>query len=924
MEDFKQKLGLKNDTYNKSKEQKEEKLEGKDLEEALQTLQRAFVKGILELLGVLDDELPRLDKAMAILKTSTPYIDLIKPLWFYQGDNLSAYKDYLKATEQDNAEAYLELGKMALEGIVLPQMLPIAREYFIKATKLGSIRALTELGLSYLKAIETKEEEARQAWDYLKKALILGDVAAYVGMEKIEHLYDTEEIGEDLKEEMHAFNAALMKNPNCERHAVSYMHFNFIKDPKKETDLETRIRLAGVQGECLYTHYWSEGQYIDEDEGMYGGFRGFIDNHIEEPRDSDLGEWGLNYHCGQVWGVDARSYLGMLKCIKKVYGFTTYTQHKRVYKGAKESYEAGIDCGDGKCALELGQLYLDILKWEKEQNVLKNKDIAALEAKHHAIACFKKALQLHHTQAIAPLTQLLEEQKELLDKLKAYPKHADLSAQYTNDFKEAKAFVKVFGDALIANDQGQLTPIEFGFSKSFFENTDLPEPKKEQGPKVKPLWQYGKNTKQAFKDYMEAKDQGSASAWLELGKMSLQGIVVEPDPIGAMICFEKASQLGSLQAEVGKAVASEYAEQDYKPDYNDPIKGTDFNEKNPSIFNMKEPLEGIYWDDLYGGLSPWMAYQGEGRGMWGKNTDDLDQEGFENVMGVLEAQAHHGDIPVRAWWGLFHISAGFMGDAGERWDLEKGNDTVRKNLVRMHANMAYKNIQMAIEKGYVDGYYFLGGEKFLTDEWRYSEDICGLLGFWQALRGVRKEQILDVLDSDEFEGEYYGDEEDYIEGLAPEDPEDAGTEFYNEKIKESLKKGVEAGSALCAIALVAFEQEEIKHLKEEGEGLEACALFDKRHAWIELLKPIWEEQRYYRAYLKLLELWEAQIAFCEREGFDFKNKLKEDIKEEELEAFKRYRQYIKDRPISHAHKEEMMHSLREYYDYNSGHECLLF
>ncbi len=73
-------------------------------------------------------------------------------------------------------------------------------------------------------------------------------------------------------------------------------------------------------------------------------------------------------------------------------------------------------------------------------------------------------------------------------------------------------------------------------------------------PQVKPLWKYGSNTLQAFQDYMKAKDLGSAGAWLELGKMSAEGIVLVPDNNVAMRCFEKAIELGSVQAmvELGK------------------------------------------------------------------------------------------------------------------------------------------------------------------------------------------------------------------------------------------------------------------------------------------------------------------------------------------------------------------------------------
>ncbi|WP_121022143.1 SEL1-like repeat protein [Helicobacter vulpis] len=53
---------------------------------------------------------------------------------------------------------------------------------------------------------------------------------------------------------------------------------------------------------------------------------------------------------------------------------------------------------------------------------------------------------------------------------------------------------------------------------------------------------------------MQAKDLGSASAWLELGKMAVEGIVLYPDNHVAMRCFEKAIELGSTQdlVELGK------------------------------------------------------------------------------------------------------------------------------------------------------------------------------------------------------------------------------------------------------------------------------------------------------------------------------------------------------------------------------------
>ncbi|GLH58725.1 tetratricopeptide repeat protein [Helicobacter ailurogastricus] len=79
-------------------------------------------------------------------------------------------------------------------------------------------------------------------------------------------------------------------------------------------------------------------------------------------------------------------------------------------------------------------------------------------------------------------------------------------------------------------------------------------------PEVKPLWQYGANTLQAFKDYMKAKDLGNAQAWLELGKMAMEGVVLYPDHNVAIRCFSKAVELCSVEAlvELGKIAKANY------------------------------------------------------------------------------------------------------------------------------------------------------------------------------------------------------------------------------------------------------------------------------------------------------------------------------------------------------------------------------
>ncbi|CCB79780.1 hypothetical protein HBZC1_07940 [Helicobacter bizzozeronii CIII-1] len=158
--------------------------------------------------------------------------------------------------------------------------------------------------------------------------------------------------------------------------------------------------------------------------------------------------------------------------------------------------------------------------------------------------------------------------------------------------------------------------------------------------------------------------------------------------------------------------------------------------------------------------------------------------------------------------------------------------------MRYHANRSYQNIQQAIQAGFVDGYYFLG-----------AEGIHDRLGFYASLQMVRSVVIEDV-GNDEFDGEIYGGEEDYLEGLAPENPEDDGKEFYAQKCQESLEQGAQAGSVLCAVALAK------RFLRQEDKD------FNKCQELLELLTPFWEEQRHYGALAMLLQLLKVQIPQC--------------------------------------------------------------
>ncbi|WP_104759650.1 tetratricopeptide repeat protein [Helicobacter bizzozeronii] len=832
-----------------------------------------------------------IDQKLAQEKRRYDGEDAIRPLWDYEGDNLQAYADYTKESVH-NAEACLELGKMAAQGIVLPKSSDLAHSYFDKAIELGSIRALTHLGLLYLNL-----GEKQQAFECFTKALVLGDVCAYVGLEKLRHL-------NSFSSEMYTLNDTLVKNaPESER-TQAHRFFSFetyIKDPKK-ADEEAQVMLKEVQGECLHEHHFFYEDHIDKEYGVDQEYR---ENHIE-PCFEDLFDDGVY---ATMDGLNARLHLNMLKTIGEVYGKPKKEDYQKAYENAKEAYQDGVELGSGRCALELGHMYVDQFAQMCKSLPAKQKKSANIEANHNAITCFKKALQCHFNAALDPLIDLLQAQQELLKKMP----NAALSAQYAHDLEQAKTYEKALHQACQAKDPKQWGPVSF--VPDFLENASLPQDKPQERPqateeKVKPLWQYGSDTKQAFKDYMEAKDKNNASAWLELGKMSLLGVVVPPDPIGAMVCFEKAKDLGSLQAYYGSYLADnalnaytdslqERLQQEPQPDYNSPLKNTEVKEGLECIFSMNRPAGGGVFRKYEGVvIEDWVFEQGENRGRWFGSIKAWEQSEFEEILETFNKQANKDDAPMHAWEGILRINVGCQ--APDVWGLGQLHSREQRNLVRYQANEAYEDIMQAIKEGYVDGHYLLG-----------VGDLHGrLCGFFVALQKVRA-NIIEETGNDEFSGEIYGGEEDYLEGLAPDDPEDEGEKFYHNQRKKSLLKGTKAGSALCGVALVELYEKETK--------LKTQKLFDKRHVWIELLTPFWEQQRNYRALMQLIKLLEQQVAFCEsKEGFGFNDNTKQTT--QDTKTLGHYQQYKATLAQYKAHLEKVGYSpeiLRKYYNDDS-------
>ncbi|WP_104629605.1 tetratricopeptide repeat protein [Helicobacter bizzozeronii] len=166
-------LRFQREDYQQESSRQKDYQEDEDLEDTLKILKKAFRQGILKVLEALEAKMPKLHTALENLKTSPFFKALIKPLWFYQGDNFKAYEDYLEASKKNNPEAYLELGKMFLKGVVVVKSLEKAREHFKKVATLGSIRAITQLGLSYVpeNPKEMKEEDAKKKPQIILKRL---------------------------------------------------------------------------------------------------------------------------------------------------------------------------------------------------------------------------------------------------------------------------------------------------------------------------------------------------------------------------------------------------------------------------------------------------------------------------------------------------------------------------------------------------------------------------------------------------------------------------------------------------------------------------------------------------------------------------------------------------------------------------------
>ncbi len=226
----------------------------------------------------------------------------------------------------------------------------------------------------------------------------------------------------------------------------------------------------------------------------------------------------------------------------------------------------------------------------------------------------------------------------------------------------------------------------------------------------------GANTLQAFKDYMQAKDLGSASAWLELGKMAYEGIVLYPDNNTAMRCFEKAIELGSVQAmvELGKVYMENGDTQITEYGSGEVISGQEvINALNP----LKDDLESedyltifqhcqVFKDQTLTNcqekaqeLFEKAVGLGEGRGYVGlaemfayyKDDDEMAKTYYTQAMQSLKTQAQKGDGEAYALWGeaLKEVS-GYHGKQEAMQLFQKAIDLGYVDAYDHLANLDYK------------------------------------------------------------------------------------------------------------------------------------------------------------------------------------------------------------------------------------------
>ncbi|WP_158652357.1 tetratricopeptide repeat protein [Helicobacter felis] len=382
-------------------------------------------------------------------------------------------------------------------------------------------------------------------------------------------------------------------------------------------------------------------------------------------------------------------------------------------------------------------------------------------------------------------------------------------------------------------------------------------------PQVKPLWKYGSNTLQAFQDYMKAKDLGSAGAWLELGKMSAEGIVLVPDNNVAMRCFEKAIELGSVQAmvELGKLYMENGDTQVVEYNSGELLEGVAVEK---GLANCDDEIDADV--DSY---EEFLSYCHVFAGKKVQNCQQKAKELFEKAgeLGEGRAYRHLGEL-YRQYNNFGETSEGSKAKSYEYYKkaVELLKRQAKQGDIEAHAEMG---------QAFVNRLWLAGKE----DPDYEDENLVE-----KAIEAFQR-----AIDLDCYMGCYYlGRFHDYIKYFE-------GHETLEEQQKsvQVYKKGIQLGSGLCARQLVwdhATPPDFNPLMLSLMEGKSKVEImqsyfnaFDQNIKWLKMAVSY----RYYKALPLLLEYLATQPYLAKEYGF-------EDEEEKRLNQYERdYSTYLR-------------------------------
>ncbi|WP_104759886.1 tetratricopeptide repeat protein, partial [Helicobacter bizzozeronii] len=487
---------------------------------------------------------------------------------------------------------------------------------------------------------------------------------------------------------------------------------------------------------------------------------------------------------------------------------------------------------------------------------------------------FNKALEEAYHQSTEDDTELedaLAQFKKLKVKTSTHLNalsHATEGAQaLENANRLAKSLedLEMLLEALQANHQDWFANTPSSQTSPAQESAPKPAPQttSSNAPEVKPLWKYGSNTLQAFQDYMKAKDLGSAGAWLELGKMAVEGIVLYPDNHVAMRCFQKAIELGSVGAmvELGKI----YMEN---------------GDTQVVEYNSGEVLEGVAVekglancnDEIDSDVDSYEEFLERCHVFANKKVQNCHQKAkelFEKAgeLGEGRAYRHLGEL-YRQYNDFGETSEGSKAKSYEYYKkaVELLKRQAKQGDIEAHAEMG---------QAFVNRLWLAGKE----DPDYQDENLVE-----KAIEAFQK-----AIDLDCYMGCYYlGRFHDYIKYFE-------GHETLEEQQKsvQAYKKGIQLGSGLCARQIVWDHATppdfnplvlSLMEGKSKPEIMQSYFnAFDQNIKWLKMAVSY----RYYKALPLLLEYLATQPYLAKEYGF-------EDEEEKRLNQYERdYRTYLK-------------------------------